>query len=455
VARTRRAGERRWWRRELALVAGAALVVTLGVAGTNHLGRTPYSDRPLYLATMALDARGNLVRVDVDGDVDDLSLLPGSRAVAGAAAQAAAQSAWVASGQIPGAGTRWEGMARDALLDLRTMTLADGAVLAAGSGPWRYAWPRDGAFVAVAYARTGHLDDARRVLAFYQRAQAADGTVEARYLPDGSGPPDDRAPQTDGIGWLLWALGQTVDAAPAAERPAVLAQFQPLLDRATNAAVRAVGPTGLPAPSPDYWEKRESTVTLGTAAPLLAGLRASAHLYGLLGDDGGVAAASASARRLDAAIEAGFAPSYGRYPGSGARDAAVAFLLPPFVPASEALAGSYGGVDVDEAEVRTALHAAAQQMARPGGGLAPGAHWPQDGVSWTPETALVALGAASGDAADRGLATRLLDWLDDHRTVAGSFPEKVLHDGSPAGTAPLVWTSATVLLALATLESAG
>jgi GH15 family glucan-1,4-alpha-glucosidase len=39
--------------------------------------------------------------------------------------------------------------------------------------------------------------------------------------------------------------------------------------------------------------------------------------------------------------------------------------------------------------------------------------------------------------------------------VTGSFPEKVLHDGSPAGTAPLVWTSATVLLALGALASAG
>ncbi len=290
----RRAGTCRWWRRELALVVGAALVVTLGVAGTNRIGRTPYSAKPLYLATMALDADGKLVRVDVDGDADDLSLLPGTRAVAGATAEAAEQRAWVASGDIPGTGTRWAGMARDALLDLRTMTLDDGAVLAAGSGPWRYAWPRDGAFVAVAYARTGHLDDARRVLAFYQRTQAADGTVEARYLPDGSGPPDDRTPQTDGIGWLLWALGQTVDAAPAADRAAVVAQFQPLLDRGTNAAVRAIGPTGLPAPSPDYWEKREDTVTLGTAAPLLAGLRASAHLYGLLGDDGGATVAGSA-----------------------------------------------------------------------------------------------------------------------------------------------------------------
>ncbi|GMA24100.1 hypothetical protein GCM10025864_18590 [Luteimicrobium album] len=253
-------------------------------------------------------------------------------------------------------------------------------------------------------------------------------------------------PQTDGIGWLLWALGETVDAAPAAARPAVLAQFQPLLDRGTTAAVRALGATGLPAPSPDYWEKREDTVTLGTAAPLLAGLRAATHLYGLLGDADGVRSAGTAGQRLSAGIDAGFAPSYGRYPGSSARDAAGAFLLPPFQP----------GTAPDDGDVRAALRSAVGQMQRPAGGLAPGAHWAEDGVSWTPETALVALGAASGTAtADRTLATRLLDWLDAHRTPAGSFPEKVLAGGSPSGTAPLVWTSATVLLALVTLGSAG
>jgi hypothetical protein len=38
-----------------------------------------------------------------------------------------------------------------------------------------------------------------------------------------------------------------------------------------------LGPDGLPPKSPDYWETR-SEVTLGTAAPLLAGLRSAADL---------------------------------------------------------------------------------------------------------------------------------------------------------------------------------
>lgn len=434
----------------MAGAVAAALVVGGAGAGVWHAGRDRTSTKPLYLSTMALDASGSLVRVEPGAPAGTLQA--GTRVLAPAATASAAQRdalvteadaqrQWLAAGTVPGSGTRWEALARDALLDLRTMTLPDGAVLAAGSGPWRYAWPRDGAFAAAAYARTGHLDDAVTVLGFFQRAQAPDGALQARYLPDGSGPPDDRTPQTDGLGWLLWSLGQVVDATPATARAQTLAGLRPLLDRTTTAALAAIGADGLPSASPDYWEKREKKLTLGTAAPLLAGLRAASGLYALLpGGAARSAAAGTAADRLDTAVRQAFGPGYGRYAGSDQRDAAVAFLLPPFTPAADPA-------------VVAALGDAARQMARPAGGLAPGASWPHDGVSWTPETALVALGAAGGG--DRTLATRLLDWLDTHRTSAGSIPEKVLADGSPSGTAPLVWSAATVLLTLDVLDAAG
>src|SRR5690606_41689131 len=50
---------------------------------------------------------------------------------------------------------------------------------------WRYVWPRDAAFVAVAFAAAGHLDDAVGVLEYLQRVQGTDGRFEARYVPDG------------------------------------------------------------------------------------------------------------------------------------------------------------------------------------------------------------------------------------------------------------------------------
>ena len=96
-------------------------------------------------------------------------------------------------------------------------------------------------------------------------------------------------------------------------------------------------------------------------------------------------------------------------------------------------------------EVLSALERAQSSMARPAGGLAPGAGWKRDGISWTPETALFAAAWAASGHPEK--AEALLRWLGEHRTAAGSFPEKVLHDGRPAAVAPLAWTAALVVIA--------
>ncbi len=91
-------------------------------------------------------------------------------------------------------------------------------------------------------------------------------------------------------------------------------------------------------------------------------------------------------------------------------------------------------------------------MARPAGGLAPGGSWRRDGISWTNATATYALTAAALGESEQ--ATAWLGWLGRHRTAAGSFPEKVLADGSPASVAPLTWTAAAVLLTAESLARA-
>jgi glucoamylase len=46
-----------------------------------------------------------------------------------------------------------------------------------------------------------------------------------------------------------------------------------------------------------------------------------------------------------------------------------------------------------------------------------------------------------------------LRWLDQHRTAAGSLPEKVLRDGQPASVSPLAWTAAAVVITADRLSS--
>ena len=84
---------------------------------------------------------------------------------------------------------------------------------------------------------------------------------------------------------------------------------------------------------------------------------------------------------------------------------------------------------------------------------APEGHWVGE-LSTSALSTAVAVSALS--MADREAHARLiaggLGWLAAHRTALGALPEKVRADGAPAAVAPLAWTSALAVLALAELD---
>jgi len=348
---------------------------------------------------------------------------------------------WLQAGRIPGATAAQRSMATRALLDLRLAVRPDGAVLAGWHSGWEYVWPRDSSWVAVALTETGHPAMAYQILRFLQRMQPANGIWAARYLPDGSAPVRDGRPaELDADGWVPWAVwswASTQQPRPGSRSRRELALLWPMVTRAADAAAGSLTQDGLPAPAMDYWEISVQ-VTLGTAAPLLAGLRAAADLAA---DIGGATATSdgrrwaAAAARLATAITATFGRTgYQRNPdaGSGA-DSAVTFLGPPFAE--------------PDPELLRAARSAQRALTLPDGGLKPGATWPgTPDLAWTAETAFFALfDAATGQ---HGQATALLDWLAAHRTQLGSLPEQVNSVGQPAWIAPLSWADAVTLLAL-------
>ncbi|MCL3862574.1 glycoside hydrolase family 15 [Actinotalea sp. K2] len=414
-------------RRLRALAGLAAVCVLVGAASAGSSVTQPYEEIPLYSDGVLLGADGMPHLVPVGGAASE------------DAAVLAAQDAWLAEGVVPGP-ERYRDMAERALRDLDALVLENGASIAAASTAWRYVWPRDASFTAAALARTGHPEDAHAVLAYLQDMQdrrSTDGVFEARYLPDGSGDvPDGRGLQLDGNGWVLWAVAQWYAAAPPGPgRDRGLEALRPLVERSLDAIRSRTDPTsGVPEVFPDYWEVAESVPTLGTLAPLLLGVRSAEPVLVALG----APAETALERLLATAVDTHFAPVYPRHLGGRLQDTAVAFLMPPFAPPD-------GGV-------RRAWQEAAVGMARPAGGLAPGEGWKEDGISWTPETALFALTAAASGDLDQ--AHRWLGWLDEHRTARGSLPEKVLWDGRPSAVAPLAWTASVVLLTLDEIDRA-
>jgi GH15 family glucan-1,4-alpha-glucosidase len=351
----------------------------------------------------------------------------------------ARDAAWVSAGRDPGAGTRWASMSHRALMDLRRLMTPDGAPPAGAGAGWGFFWPRDGAFVAVALDRTGHPEEARRIIDFTARLPFdARRGFDARYqLGGGRVTQLARGPQSDGCGWVLWALGMI----RAAGRTALPASAAGLRDNCVANLMALTRDGGrMPPPSPDYWEVPVGSTSLGTVAPMLAGLRAASADYAAEGRDVAARASSRAADRLGAQVTMAFAPTYQRFGDSGGMDAGVAILMPPFsAEASPAVVARW------EAYQRDAR--------RSSGGLAPGAQWKQDGTSWTPETALVAYTAAVSGRG--GVAERWLDWLDQHRAAWGSLPEKVTRSGRTGGPAPLLWTVSLVLLTLSELQARG
>jgi GH15 family glucan-1,4-alpha-glucosidase len=213
-----------------------------------------------------------------------------------------------------------------------------------------------------------------------------------------------------------------------------LTELWPMVSAAAGAAARSLAPGGLPAASMDYWEDSVE-VTLGTAAPLLTGLRAAADIAGALGHPGPARRWAVAAGRLSRAIQTEFGPyGYHRLPRNRAgADAAVTFLGPPFAAAAPA---------VTQAVLRSS-----GALMLPGGGMLPGSDFPGNRtVAWTAETAFFALYLAS--AGDHARSAAILYWLAAHRTSLGALPEQVNAHGRPVSVAPLAWTDAVVLLAL-------
>ena len=355
----------------------------------------------------------------------------------GALAKADADRAWLEGGEIPGRSAAEREISARALLDLRLLLQPNGALAGAWWSIWQYAWPRDGSIAAVALARTGHPDEALSALGFFARVQRGDGTWEARYHLDGSPVLDGRRWQLDANGWVPWAVWSWAGAAP--EQEETLRELWPTVERAADYAAASLQDNGLPEVSPDYWENAVDAPTIANSAVLLAGLRSAADLGERLDRDEPAGRYAEASCRLEAAIHAEFGPhGYPRTPRPGAgADALVTALVPPFTE--------------EDPRVREAVVHAGEVLRLPNGGILPGQDWRGNRTqAWTAETAMFALAAAATGRVEE--ADRWLQWIYDHRSALGAFPEKVDPDGRPASVAPVAWADAGVLLSLRALE---
>lgn len=419
-------------------VLGLAGAGVLGAVGGGHeWHRRGHVDAPRHGLTVALRSTGERLVVD---DLDQV--VPGTRVAAGDPHTSLLLEREVDWLGRCAAWTRAEApfasLLDGALRDLYVLSNGLDAPVAGWPAMWRYVWPRDTAHVVVAWHEVGRQDLVTSHLATLARL-VRKRPVAARYRVTG-GVPDARADQLDGPGFLLWALSTTRASWEGSRHHTALAA---LARHCAEQLLAAVDGRDLPPAGPDYWEVPTRSLTLGIAGPVLVGLEAAAAELGTLGAARVADRASRAAERVGEGVHRSFGEAgYPRSEGGGPRDAAVAFLQPPYRP-----------LETVGADLRLALARATHEMRRPNGGLAPGGGWRQDGVAWTPETLLFA--RARAGLGERTAARRWLTWVDEHRTSAGSVPEKVRWDGTPAGPAPLAWSAALVVSTVAALRAAG
>lgn len=327
---------------------------------------------------------------------------------------------------------------------------------------YRFAWFRDGAFVAEALDLVGRSDASHRFHAWAAgvilrsadgigraieaaragRVPAPEDYIHCRYRLDGSvGPEDWPTSQLDGPGIWLWSL-----ARHAATGGSITSAM-----RKAAALVAAYLAACSDLPSYDAWEESPDHVHTSTQAAILAGLRAVRRLG--IADDEAIAEAE---RILDERLTNPPGGLYTKWAGSSEVDASLLWIVAP-----------YGLVGPEHpAFARTLRRIEAELVSESGGVYRYRNDTYYGGGEWPLLTA--ALGRVylrRGLPSDRDRAVAARRWIEAQADPAGHLPEQVathaLHpeqiDAWRArwgeSACPLLWSHAAYLALVAELES--
>ena len=325
----------------------------------------------------------------------------------------------------------------DTLADART-----GAVIAAPeldpdfveSGGYGFVWPRDLAFLVLAFLAAQRTDLAERALLWLPTAQEESGLWLQRHWTDGTLAPSWCEHQIDETGSVLFAY----EAAWRELRDSALDDaLWPSARRAVDYLLTTLEDQGIPCRTADLWEERDGCHAY-TAAAVAAGLDAAASLARRHEAELEAVYASAAERLRSALDRCFWSDEHGRYLRSLGDPTLDVSLL--------GLAWPFRAVDPAGARMRATADAVERELARPDGGLL---RYEGDTYAGGNPWVLAALWL--------GLYRRQVGDLDGHRravvyaqrvaTPLGLLPEQVTDHGEPAWVLPLAWSHAMLVLA--------
>lgn len=347
------------------------------------------------------------------------------------------------------------------------LAAADADIMEFNRDTYTYVWPRDGAFVSLAFDQAGYLEVTRRFFEFCMRNQTEDGYMLHKYNPDGS----------VGSTWHPWFRDAKAQLPIQEDETALVLHamwkhfekvqdfefLQDLYERFVKKAAEFMcnfreKDTGLPLMSYDPWEEHRGIFTYTTACTI-AGLHAAAQISHILGHH------THSERYQNAADEMKqaflfhlFDETQGRFVKKIKREEGKTTERDLTPDASISVVWKLGVLPADDPRVISTMEKlhAALNVQSPIGGLArytndhyhakvtPSKEIP--GNPWFITTLWYAqwLIARARSKKDLDEPLRILEWATNHATSAGMLAEQ-LHPltGAPLSVSPLTWSHAT------------
>ncbi len=168
-----------------------------------------------------------------------------------------------------------------ALIVMKQHSARTGAHLAGPtntSPPYRFSWPRDGSFIALAHLQSGHAEETRAFLDFMAANQKENGSWAINYHTNGQAFYDfgDRGNEHDQVGTLPWMM--VYYAEKTGQWDWVRSKW-PTIQRACDYLIsKQDQATGLLGPTRDLWELSTSDSWTYSNAAGYAGFKAAEKL---------------------------------------------------------------------------------------------------------------------------------------------------------------------------------
>ncbi len=200
-----------------------------------------------------------------------------------------------------GLGKDFVDLYKRSLLTMRSHTDNHGAIIASGDSSilqsgrdtYTYCWPRDSAYIVLAYLRAGHMASSAHFHEFCKDIITDQGYLLHKYRPD----------RSLGSSWHPWVRDGHAQPPIQEDETAItlvslyehyqLSRDVEMIERLYNPYVKRAADfltryrdkrTGLPLPSHDLWEERLGVFTY-TASSVYAGLMCAARFAKLLGKE--------------------------------------------------------------------------------------------------------------------------------------------------------------------------